>query len=110
MDWNVTCNVPNEAGKFAGDSDADFVGFHLPTQAELAVSLGEAQLRLPCNIPDQLGLALLADLLLAPDVSGIAIRPGRFDQDTTGVLVPIRVIAPCRRVLPLECSEGTNPK
>src|ERR1700722_12141202 len=64
MDWNVTCNVPNEAGKFAGNGDADFVGFHLPTQAELAVPLGEAQLRLPRNIPDRFGLALLANLLL----------------------------------------------
>ena len=87
VDGNVTGKIPDEAAELACNGDAHLVGFHFPTEVELSIALGKAQLRLPGNIADELGLVLLADLLLAADVRGEAVGPGRLDQDAPHMLL-----------------------
>jgi hypothetical protein len=110
MRRGVTCQVPDEAIELASDRNADFGGLHLPTQAELAIALSKAQLRVPGDIADGFGLTLLADLVFATDVGGIAIRPGRLDQYASCMPVARAGDRALTTGLPLECSEGTRPR
>src|SRR5579863_6815924 len=55
-------HVPDEAGEFAGDSDADFVLCQLSSHREIAPALGQTQLRLPGDVADDLRLPLLTNL------------------------------------------------
>ena len=52
---------------------------------EASVSLAQAQLRTPRDFSQFSRQAFLAHLHLASDACRVAVRPGRFDQDTPGV-------------------------
>src|SRR5271156_771446 len=85
--FHMARHVPDEAGEFAGDSDADFVLCQLSSYRETAPALGQTQLRLPGDIADDLRLPLLANLETSSDLSFEAIIPGRLHQDTSSMFV-----------------------
>src|SRR5882724_13724137 len=83
----MACHVPDEAGEFAGDSDADFVLCQLSSHRQTAPALGQTQLRLPGDVADDRRLPLLANLESSSDLSFEAIIPGRLHQDTSSMFV-----------------------
>jgi hypothetical protein len=40
---------------------------------------------------------------------GLAVMPGRLDQQSSGMVLPVLVIEPWLRRPPLDCSLGTKP-
>jgi hypothetical protein len=64
-DARVARQVPDKPTELAGYRNADLRDLHLAAEVELAKALSEAQLCFPGDVSDELGLALLAHLLLA---------------------------------------------
>src|SRR5713101_7128301 len=85
--FHMARHVPDEAGEFAGDSDADFVLRQLSSHRKTAPALGQTQLRLPGDVADDFRLALLADLETSRDLSFEAIIPRGLHQDTSRMFV-----------------------
>src|SRR5882757_841358 len=79
-------DVPDESRELARDRHTDFVQRQL-TGREMAVSLCESQLRLPCNRPYTAGLALLTHLQGSAHAGGEAVVPRRLHQHSAGVSV-----------------------
>src|SRR5271169_3062556 len=79
-------NGPDESRQFARDRGGDAVG-RLTGAGEPAIARAQPQLRLPGDVPDQPGLALLPEQQLAADPSREAIGPGRLDQQPASGVV-----------------------
>src|SRR6202011_4902925 len=74
---------PDEAGQLAGDRRRDDIG-RLAAAGELAIARAQPQLRLPGDLTDRLGLALLSQQQLTADPGRAAVGAGRLDQQPTG--------------------------
>src|SRR6266481_105397 len=79
--------VPDEAGELAGDSDADFVLRQLSSHRKTAPAFGQAQLRFPGDVTDDLRLPLLANLEATGDLRFEAIIPRGLHQDASRMFV-----------------------
>src|SRR6266542_305034 len=69
----------DKARQFAGDRSSDDIG-RLAGADEPAISRAQPQLRLPGDLADRLGLALLSEQQLAADPRREAVTPGGLDQ------------------------------
>src|SRR5882757_8987788 len=85
--FHVARHVPNKTGELSGDGNADFVLRQLSSHRKATPALGQAQLRLPRDVTDDLGMTFLANLELAADLCLEAIVPSGLHQDTSGVFV-----------------------
>ena len=56
----------------------------LPRAGKLAIARTQPQLRLPGDLADRLGLALLPQQQFTADPSRKAVSPGRLDQQPAG--------------------------
>src|SRR5262249_43690073 len=108
--FDLSGDVPDEATQLARDGHADLVLWQFASHTQVSEALGQTQLCMPGDVTNRLGLALLAYFQATADAGAMAIGPGRFDQDTSGVFVTALVMLPCRRLLPEENSEGTRPR
>src|SRR6516225_6132501 len=70
---------PDEAGQLAGDRGGDDIG-RLAAAGEFAIARAQSELRLPGDLADQLGLALLPEQQVTADPGREAVGPGRLDQ------------------------------
>src|SRR5437879_8001546 len=77
---------PDEAGQFTGDRGRDDIG-RFAAAGELAIARAQSQLRLPGDLADRLGLALLPEQQLAADPGRDAIGPGCLDQQPASGVV-----------------------
>src|SRR5213075_1848626 len=66
-----------------GDRSGDNIG-RLASAGESAIAGAQPQLRLPGDLADRLGLALLPDQQLAADPRWEAVTPGGLDQQPAG--------------------------
>ena len=99
---------PAEPGELAGDRDDRAALAALTIQA--APDAVQALLGLPRDREDVRGLAVLAALQRLAAGGRLAVMPGGLDQQPAGVTRAVFVIAPWRRVSPLEFSLGTRPR
>ena len=83
---DVACQIPDEAGEFSSNGGADLVLMQTAC-AQAPIALAEAQLRSPGDLAQDSRLGFIADLHIAGNLCREAIRPGRLDQDATGVRV-----------------------
>jgi hypothetical protein len=104
LELYVARDVPDKSGQFASDGDADFILSELSSHQKTAPALGQAQLRLPRDVADDLRLPLLANFQTPSGFQAASTRIRR------ACLLPLLVIPPCRRLAPLENSEGTSPR
>src|SRR5216683_2355812 len=74
---------PDKACQFTGNRSGDNIG-RLASAGELAIAGAQPQLRLPSDLADRLGLALLPEQQLAADPRREAVTPGRLDQQPAG--------------------------
>src|SRR2546421_1792187 len=74
---------PDKACQFTGDRSGDNIG-RLASAGESAIAGAQPQLRLPGDLADRLGLALLPDQQLAADPRWEAVTPGGLDQQPAG--------------------------
>ncbi len=123
---------PHEGAQLAGDGDDDLVAVQAPGR-EPPEAVRQAVLRAPGELPDGVRLPVLAarerlgDLRFEPVMGGAlsllrrALRPGlrqledRFaaKQSTSIHLacpLPVLVIEPCLRLVPVVASLGTMPR
>src|SRR4051812_26973707 len=100
---------PDKARQFTGDRSSDDIG-RLAGAGEPAISRAQPQLRLPGDLADRLGLALLPEQQLAADPGREAVTPGGLDQRPAGGAVAGPVRPPRLMLVPLECSDGTSPR
>ena len=84
---DVPCDIPDEAGQLSGDRDTAFVLRHLASGVELLEAIGQARLRFPGDVTNDFGLTALAHFDWAADTRVEAVRPGRLDQDASGLFV-----------------------
>ena len=82
LELDVTSKIPDKSAELASDRDADLRGFHLAAQAELAIALREAHLRLPGDIADGCRFASRPVL--------VCITPRLRDRYGDGVLMNIQ--------------------
>lgn len=71
---------PHKGRHLAGDGHHDLVDLLAPGD-QAAVALTESDLGLPTEVLDCLGDLLQAQLQMAADLGGVAIRPGALDED-----------------------------
>jgi len=77
-------NGPHKADEFPGDGHSDNVGvFAFGHQALGAFT--QPDWCLPTDVLNKFGLVFEAQLSLAADLRGIAVRPGAFDEHTAGM-------------------------
>ena len=107
LDRDVARQIPDEATQLAGDSHTDLSDLHLAAKVELAEALGETQLGLPCDVPDELWLALWRTCCSRP-MRRENEEPGRSTRIRRAGPLPERVMAPWRRELPLS-APGYRP-
>jgi hypothetical protein len=100
---------PNEARKRARNRGGDH-GLQFPRMGELAISTAESLLGLPGYVSDWLAQLFLAQTEIATDTCWKPVAPCRSINMRRAAPLPALVIPPWRRVLPLECSEGTRPR
>jgi len=98
---------PNEARKLARNRGGDH-GLQFPRMGELAISTAESLLGLPGYVSDWLAQLFLAQKEIATDTCWKPVAAS-INMRRAAPL-PALVIPPWRRVLPLECSEGTRPR
>src|SRR5437879_6507525 len=79
--------VPHEAGELTRDGHTGAVLMHA-TGGKASVALAQAQLCPPRDLAQFSRQSFLARVHLATDACRVTIRPGRLDQDTSGVSVP----------------------
>src|ERR1700726_1910216 len=80
---NMPSDGPDKAGQFAGDRSGDDIG-RLAGAGKLAIAGAQPQLRLPGDLADRLGLALLPEQQFAADPRWKAVTPGGLDQQPAG--------------------------
>src|SRR5580698_764679 len=100
---------PDETRQLTRDRDSDHRR-QLSRPGELAIASAQPFLRLPCDVADRLGQALLAQQLLAADACGKSVAQAASISMRRAVPLPALVMPPWRRVPPLECSDGTSPR
>ena len=100
---------PDEAGELSGGGDADLVDVD-PAALQVSEATAQAHLRLPGMAPNGFGLSLLPARKRFAQACRIAVVPGRFGSKRRAPALPVLVMPPLRTVLPLERSEGTNPR
>jgi hypothetical protein len=83
-DGDLLGHGPQAASQFAGHGDRDHIGMFASCDEASVVST-EPPLRLPPDGLDDLRLVFESQWQMAPDLGGITIRPGAFDQDATGL-------------------------
>jgi len=83
---DVSCQIPDEAGKFSSDGGANLV-FRQTACVQAPVALAQAQLCPPSDLALVSRLSFVADLQIAGDPCAEAVRPSRLDQHATGVRV-----------------------
>jgi hypothetical protein len=86
-DLHLARYVPDEAAECPSDGDADFLLRQLSSHCKTPPAFGQAQLRLPGDIADDLRLTFLANLQASGDLRFEAIIPRGLHQDTAGVFV-----------------------
>src|SRR6267378_8266818 len=74
---------PDKARQFTGNRSGDDIG-RLASAGEPAIAGAQPQLRLPGDLADRLGLALLPEQQLAADTRWEAVTPGGLDQQPAG--------------------------
>src|SRR5712691_10324548 len=85
-DGNLLGNGPHEADQLPCYGHGHDIGvFALGRQALVAFT--QADLRLATDVLNNFGLVFEAQLQLAADFRGIAIRPGAFDQYAVGMSI-----------------------
>ena len=83
-DGNLLGNGPHEADQLPRDGHGHHIGvFALGHQALVAFT--QADLRLPTDVLNHVGLVFETQLQLPADLRGIAVRPGAFDQHAAGM-------------------------
>src|SRR5205085_11476442 len=80
---DMPCDGPDKACEFTGDRSGDDIG-RLASAGEPAIPRAQSQLRLPRNLADRLGLALLSEQQLTADPCREAVTPGGLDQQPAG--------------------------
>jgi hypothetical protein len=101
--------IPQEACEFSDSRGADLVRWQV-TCVQTTVSLAQTQLRLRGNLAQHPGLAFATHFHLAGDPCREAIRPGRLDQNATGVSVAGFGDRASARDSSVERSLGTSPR
>ena len=99
---------PNKAGELARNRGGDH-GLQLPRMPELAIPTAQSFLGFPRYVADRLAQLLLTQKEIATDPRREPVAPASIRRRRAAPL-PALVIPPWRRVLPLECSEGTRPR
>jgi hypothetical protein len=101
---------PAEAGQLAGDGDGDDRAALGALRVEATPDAVQPLLGLPRDLDDVGALAVLAALERLAARRRLAVVPGGLDQQPRAWREPVLVIAPWRRVSPLELSDGTRPR
>src|SRR4029077_9883830 len=83
---DVPTDIPDEGGEFAGEGDADLVVLK-PSSLKPPVAVVQSQLRAPGDRADLGRLSFLTHLQVAADAGGVAVIPGRLDEDAANVTV-----------------------
>src|SRR6202048_3221365 len=84
---------PDEAGQLAGDRGRDDIG-RLGAAGELAIARPQPQLRLPGDLTDRLGLALLSQQQLTADPGREAVGQDASISSRRAALLPALVRPP----------------
>src|ERR1700722_10481159 len=84
---HVPADIPDKAGEFAGDGDADLVWIELASHSKTSPTFGQTQLGLPGDVAEYLRLPLLAQLEVSGDLCLEAIAPGGLNQNAARVFV-----------------------
>jgi hypothetical protein len=101
--------APAPSGELAGDGhDAD--GGALAAAIKPAPALVQPAVAALGSFPDHGRLASLAALQLSAGTIRLAVVPGALDRSRRAWVVPVLVIDPWTRWVPLECSAGTSPR
>jgi hypothetical protein len=86
-DGDLFGNGPHKGDQFPGDGHHDLIGV-FPPGAQSSIPFAEPYLCLPANILYGFGELFQAQLQVATDFRGIAVRPGPFDECMSSMGVP----------------------
>ena len=108
---------PDKARQFTGNRSGDDIG-RLASAGEPAIAGAQPQLRLPGDLADRLGLALLPEQQFAADPGREAAGPAPAKAGVQAASIssrraapfPALVRPPRLMLVPLECSDGTSPR
>ena len=75
---------PHESRQLTRDGYGDHVGMFASCR-ELSVAFAQPDLGFPADVLNHLGLFFEAQLQMSADLRGIAVGPGAFDQDASGM-------------------------
>src|SRR5215475_4858462 len=83
---NVFRNSPHKGAQFPGNGDHDLIRI-FAFGHQVAIAFTEPHLSLPADSLDRGGELFQAQLEMAADFGWIPVRPGPFDQGTTGMRI-----------------------
>jgi len=77
-------NGPHESDQLPGNGYGDDVGV-FASGHQSSVTFAESDLGFPADILDTFGLFLKSELQVSTDLGRVAIGPGAFDEDASGM-------------------------
>ena len=84
---NLLGNGPHESHQLTGNGHRDHVGMFASCD-ESSGSFTQPDLGLPTDVLDDFWLFFESQLEMSTDLGRIAVRPGAFDQSSSGVGIP----------------------